>query len=147
MKRLVVFPVVVLFLCMACGGDDCPTCPRPPGASGSPPVISILQCNPSSAGIGEGGGAITMDCSLFFTDQDGDMDTVVFRYLDGCGADPGPFSVDVSGQAGVQHQGTVQIQDLIIQTSCAAGTYTYEFTALDVEQNESNALTLSFVLE
>lgn len=87
-----------------------------------------------------------MDCSLFFRDPDGDLDLVLYTYLDGCGDDPGTLSLDVSVQAGVQEQGTIQLQDLQIQTNCVADTYTYEFMAVDSEDSESNALVLQFVL-
>ena len=90
---------------------------------------------------------ITMDCSLFFRDNDGDLETVVFSYLDGCGDDPGPLHIDVRGQAGVQNEGTIWLENIIIQTNCAAGTYTYSFWALDCEDSESNILTLLFELD
>jgi len=146
MEKLVVVLVVSLLCCMSCGGDDCEVCPRPPRPSGSPPVISTLECNPSSAGVGEDGGAITIDCSLFFRDPDGDLETVVFTYLDGCGEDPGPLEIDVRGQAGLQEQGTIQLANLQVKTNCVADTYTYEFLALDSEDSESNELVLQFVL-
>ena len=146
MKRLLVIFVVSLFCSMSCGSDDCPTCPRPPGASGTPPVISSLQCEPSSAEVGEGGGGITTTCSLFFRDPDGDLETVVFSYLDGCGVDPGPLDIDVRDQAGVDEEGTIELANLQVKTNCVADTYTYQFVAVDSEDSESNELVLQFVL-
>jgi hypothetical protein len=138
--------VIFLFLFVGCGSDDCEVCPRPPRPSGSPPVISNLQCNPASAAVGQGGGAITMDCSLFFRDPDGDLDAVVFSYIDGCGDDPGPLDIDVRGQAGVQEDGDIDLENLQIKTNCVAEPYTYEFVAEDGEGSESNELILQFVL-
>ncbi len=146
MKKLLVVFVVSLLCCMSCGSDDCETCPRPPKPSGSPPVISNLQCNPSSAEVGQGGGAITVDCSLFFRDPDGDLELVLFSYLEGCGEDPGTLAIDVRAQAGVQEEGTIQLANLQIKTNCIADTYTYEFMAVDSEDTESNELILHFVL-
>ena len=146
MKKFLVVLVGSLLCCMSCGDDDCQECPRPPGASGSPPVISSLQCDPGSAEVGEEGGGITMDCSLFFRDPDGDLETVVFSYLDGCGVDPGPLDIDVRSQAGVLEEGTIQLENLLIQTNCAADTYTYDFVAVDSEDSESNELVLQFLL-
>ena len=145
MKKLLVVLVGSLFCCMSCGSDDCQVCPRPPGASGSPPQIANLDCDPDSAPA-EGPGSVTMDCSLFFRDQDGDLETIVFSYIQGCGQDPEPLEYDVSGQAGVQQEGTVLLEDLIVQTTCLAGIYTYGFTAVDSEENESPLETLAFEL-
>ena len=75
MKKLLVVLVGSLLCCMSCGSDDCPTCPRPPGASGSPPQLANLACVPDSAPA-EGTGSITIDCSMTFSDQDGDLDAV-----------------------------------------------------------------------
>ena len=146
MKRLLVALFVSLFFCMSCGDDDCPTCPGPPGASGSPPVISSLECIPSSAEVGEEGGGIRTNCSLFFRDPDGDLKTIVFSYLDGCGDDPGPLEINVEDQAGVRVEGPIQLENLQIKTNCVADTYTYEFVAEDSEESESNELFLYFVL-
>ena len=88
-----------------------------------------------------------MDCSLFFRDPDGDLETVVFSYIDGCGDDPGPLDIDVKGQAGVQEEGDIDLENLQIKTNCAADdTYTYKFVAEDGEGSESNELILQFVL-
>jgi len=88
-----------------------------------------------------------MNCSLFFGDPDGDLETIVFSYLDGCGDDPGPLDIDVRGQAGVQEEGTIQLENLQVKTNCVAdNTYTYEFVAVDSEDSESNELVLRFVL-
>ena len=87
-----------------------------------------------------------MDCSLFFRDPDGDLETIVFSYLDGRGDDPGPLDIDVRGQAGVQEEGDIVLENLQVKTNCVADTYTYEFVALDSEDSESNELVLQFVL-
>lgn len=148
MKRFLVFLVASLLCCMSCGDDDCPTCPRPPGASGSPPQLANLECVPYSAPA-EGTGSITINCSMTFFDQDGDLETIVFTYLQGCGTDPGPRSIDVRSQAGLQQAGTIVLQDLnapIVQTTCSAGFYTYGFTAVDSEGSESPVETLIFEL-
>ena len=87
-----------------------------------------------------------MDCSLFFRDPDGDLETVVFSYIDGCGEDPEPLDIDVRGQAGVQEDGDIDLENLQIKTNCVADTYTYEFVAEDSEGSESNELILQFVL-
>ena len=149
MKKLLVVFVISLFLFVSCGSDDCEVCPRPPGPSGSPPQLANLACDPDSAPA-EGAGSITIDCSMTFSDQDGDLETIVFSYIQGCGQDPGPVNFpDVSGQAGGQQQGTILLEDPnapIIQTTCSAGLYTYGFTAGDSEGNESPVETLEFEL-
>jgi len=142
MKKLLVVFVASVFLCMSCGDDDDASSG---GSSGSSPVISSLECDPVSAAVAEGSGAINMDCSIFFRDQDGDLDRVVLRYPQGCRT-VSQVSIDVSAQTGVQQQGTIQIQDLIIQTSCVAGTYSYRFEAVDRKGKTSNTLTLEFEL-
>jgi|GEM_PF-5763760 len=87
-----------------------------------------------------------MDCTVFFRDPDGDLELVLFSYLDGCGEDPGTLAIDVRAQAGVQEEGTIQLQNLQVKTNCIADTYTYEFMAVDSEDTESNELILQFVL-
>jgi hypothetical protein len=87
-----------------------------------------------------------MDCSLFFRDPDGDLETVVFSHLDGCGNDPGPLYIDVRDQAGLQEEDTIELANLVIQSNCVADTYTYEFVAVDGEDSESNELVLQFLL-
>ena len=142
MKKLLVVFVASVFLCMSCGDDDSGS----GGPSGTAPVISNLQCDPSTAAIGEGGGGITMDCSLFFRDQDKDLHRVVFSYLDGCGSAP-PLDQNVSLAAGGLETGTIEINDLIIYTDCDPGSYTYQFQAIDRNGNKSNKLTLVFDLD
>jgi len=86
---------------------------------------------------------------MTFSDQDGDLETIVFSYVQGCGQDPEPVYFDVSGQAGGQQQGTILLEDPsapIVQTTCSAGIYTYGFTALDSEGSESPVETLEFEL-
>ena len=146
MKKMLLVFVALLLSCVSCGGDDCPTCPRPPSPSGSPPVISDLECTPTSAEMGQGGGAISMSCTLFFRDPDGDLESIVFSYVDGCGQDPGPLDIDVRGQAGVQEQGDINLVNLQVKTNCAADTYTYEFVAVDSEGSESDPLIQPFLL-
>jgi hypothetical protein len=148
MKKLLVVLVGSLLCCVSCGSDDCPTCPRPPGASGSPPQLANLACVPDSAPA-EGTGSITIDCSMTFSDQDGDLETIVFSYVQGCGQNPGPVYFDVRGQAGLQQGGTILLEGLnapIVQTTCSAGIYTYRFTAVDSEGSESPTETLKFEL-
>jgi hypothetical protein len=86
---------------------------------------------------------------MTFSDQDGDLELIVFSYIQGCGQDPGPVYFDVSGQAGGQQQGSILLQDPnapIVQTTCPAGTYTYGFSAVDSEDSESPLETLEFEL-
>ena len=141
-KRLLVVLVGSLLCCMSCGSDDEPI---PGGPSGSPPRIANLECIPPSAPA-EGTGSITIDCSLFFRDQDGDLEAIIFSYIQGCGQNPGDDYFDVSDQSGVQQQGDIELKDLIIATTCSIGTYTYGFTAVDRKKNESPVEILGFEL-
>jgi len=147
-KKLLVVLVVSLFCCMSCGSDD--EEPSPGGPSGSPPVISDLQCPRTTLDSGEGGGAATVeDCLVGFFDEDEDLETILQKGLysdQDCGVDPLPdFPIDVRPQTVGQQQGTI-LFDARIQTNCVAGTYTYEFVAVDSEDSESNELVLQFVL-
>jgi hypothetical protein len=86
---------------------------------------------------------------MTFFDQDGDLETIVFSYIQGCGTDPGPRDIDVTGQAGLQQGGTILLNGLnspIVQTTCSAGIYTYGFWAVDSKGNESPVETLEFEL-
>jgi hypothetical protein len=147
MKKLVVALMVCLFCCLSCGGDDGGSSGGG-GPIGSPPVISSLACNPDSAEVDEGGGAIEIDCTLFFRDPEGDLEEIVYSYLDGCGSDPGPLRIDVRGQlVGGQQQGDIDLENLQVKTNCAPDeTYTYQFVAVDSENSESDPLTLNFLL-
>lgn len=150
MKKLLVVLVVSLFCCMSCGGDDCPTCPGSPRPSGSPPVISDLQCNPSSADIGQSGGVLTIGCSVDFIDPDEDFETILEKVLfsaQDCGKDPlSDISIDVRSQAAGQQQGTINF-GARVQTDCVEGIYRYEISALDSENSEPNTpLGFSFEL-
>jgi len=87
-----------------------------------------------------------MDCSLFFRDPDGDLETIEFSYIQGCGQDPGAVRIDVTGQAGVQDEGTIQLDDLIVQTSCRAEIYTYGFVAVDSQRRKSPVEPFAFEL-
>ena len=148
MKNLLAVLACSLLCCMSCGGDDCETCPRTPGASGSPPQLANLACDPDSAPA-EGTGSITIDCSMTFSDQDGDLEAIVFSYVKGCGRNPGPVYFDVRGQTGLQQGGTILLEGLnapIVQTTCSEGVYTYRFEAVDSEGSESPAETLEFEL-
>ncbi len=153
MKKLLVVLVCSLLCCMSCGSDDCPTCPRPPGASGSPPVISVLNCRPESAARNEGGGSIRLNCTVSFIDPDRDLDEMFFSSQE-CGEGPwGEYPVlsdpalgDVSSQAEGQREGEI-VFGIFVDTDCEdEGPYLYEISALDSEDNESKPLKLFFVL-
>jgi len=87
---------------------------------------------------------------MTFSDQDGDLETIVFSYVQGCGQNPGPVYFDVRDQAGLKQAGTIRLEDFnspIVQTTCSAGIYTYGFTAEDSEGSKSPVETLEFTLE
>ena len=153
MKRLLVALFVSLFFCMSCGDDDCPTCPGPPGASGSPPKIDTLSCDPGSALINDGNGSITLNCTVSFLDPDRDLAEMYFRSKD-CGqgewGEKYPVKSDpdlgsVSDQAEGQLEGVIEF-GITVDTYCAVGDYPYEISARDREENDSNTLTLYFTL-
>jgi hypothetical protein len=90
------------------------------------------------------------DCSVEFIDEDEDLETIIETPLYGaqeCGEDPlSEISIDVRSYTVGQSQGTI-LFDARVQTNCVAGTYTYEFAAVDSRRNDSTPpLVLQFVL-
>ena len=148
MKRFLILLVACLVYCTNCGGDDGGPIPGRP--SGSSPSIFDLQCPETSLNRNQGGGGYTVEgCSLDFIDEDEDMATILQMSLytaQDCGQAPlADIPIDVRSQTVGQKEGTV-VFNARIKTNCVAGTYTYGFVAVDEESNESDTLTLDFVL-
>ena len=143
MNRLLVVLLVSLFCCMSCGSDDEVDPGRPPG---SPPQIADLQCDPSSATIGEGAGATTVMCTVNFEDADMDLETILVRFRQNCGGGSWQeVPKNVIGQAAGLTQGEIDF-DFIAETDCPASNYPYEISAEDGTNRVSNVLTLQFIL-
>jgi hypothetical protein len=129
---------------MSCGGDDEPV---PEGPSGSPPQIADLDCSPSSATVGEGSGAITVECTVNFEDADMDLEIILVRFRRNCG---GGSWQEVPKNVVDQTAGTTQGEidfDFIAETDCPVGNYPYEIRARDATNRVSNLLTLQFILD
>ena len=151
MKKLLVVLLISLLCCVSCGSDDGESFPgRPPGSS---PQIADLECDPSSATQDiEGGGAITVACTVNFQDADMDLETMVVRFRRDCGGGSWQESTeDVISQTAGRTQGSINF-DFIARTNCPAGddpdglNYPYEISAEDSTNRVSNVLTLQFIL-
>ena len=145
MRKLLVVFVVSHLCCMSCGSDDGEPIPgRPPG---SPPQIADLGCNPSSATVGEGSGAVTVACTVNFEDADMDLETILVRFRRACGGGSWQeVPKNVIDQTAGRTQGEIDF-DFIAETDCPAGNYPYEISARDGTNRVSNVLTLQFILD
>jgi hypothetical protein len=142
-KRLLVVLVGSLLCCTSCGSEDDPIFG---GVPGSAPQIADLLCDPSFATVGDGSGAITVECTVNFADADMDLETILVRSRRDCGGGSWqevPKNV-VSQTAGLT-QGEI-LFDFIAETDCPASNYPYEISARDSTNRVSNILTLQFDL-
>jgi len=144
-KKLLVVLVVSLLCCMSCGSDDGePPSGKPPG---SPPQIADLQCDPSSATVGDGNGATAVDCTVDFEDADMDLETIIVRVRRNCGGGSWQeFPTNVVAQAAGRTRGAIDFI-LTAVTDCPAGNYPHEVSARDSTNRVSNVLTLQFILD
>ena len=148
MKKLLVVPVVFacsLLCCVSCGSDDGESFPgREPGSA---PQIADLVCDPSTATVGEGSGAITVECTVNFQDADMDLETILVRFRRDCGGGSWQeVPKNVIDQTAGRTQGEI-IFDFILETECPASNYPYEISARDATNRYSNVLTLQFILD
>ena len=148
MKKLLVVLACSLLCCMSCGSDDGEPIPgRPPGSS---PQIADLGCDPSSATVGDGSGATTVDCTVSFEDSDMDLETILVRFRRDCGGGSWQeIPKNVISQTAGRTQGEIDF-DFIAETECPASPdgsdYPYEISARDSTNRVSNVLTLQFIL-
>ena len=144
MKKPIVVFFVSLLCCMSCGSDDEPI---PGGPSGFPPQIADLGCDPSSATVGQGSGATTVECTVDFEDADMDLETILVRFRRNCGGGSWQeVPKSVIDQTAGRTQGEVDF-NFIAETDCPAGNYPYEISARDSTNRVSNVLTLQFILD
>jgi hypothetical protein len=145
MKKLLVVLVCSLLCCMSCGSDDAvPGSGRPPGSA---PQIADLGCDPSSATVGDGSGATTVDCTVDFEDADMDLETILVRFRKDCGGGSWQeIPKNVISQTAGRTQGEIDF-DFIAETECPASNYPYEISARDSTNRVSNVLTLQFILD
>jgi hypothetical protein len=144
MKKLLVVLVGSLLCCVSCGSEDDPIFG---GVPGSAPQIADLECDPSSATVGDGNGAVTVECTANFADADMDLETMVVRFRRNCGGGAWQEATeDVISQTAGLTQGEVNF-DFIAETDCPPSNYPYEVSARDGTNRVSNILTLQFNLE
>lgn len=144
MKKLLVAVVVSLVCCMSCGGDDGGS---GGGPVGSPPRIAQLDCDPSSATVDEGFGAVMVACGVEFEDPDMDLEWILVRFHQDCGVgQTNEVPKNVVSQTAGRTQGDDLVFDFIAETNCDPGTYDYEILAEDSEDTKSNTLVLPFTL-
>ena len=133
----VLVPGFCLVLCLAagCGGDE---------GEGGPPRISNLFFGPTSTFVGWHNGEVGVSVSMDYADSDGDL-AFVRMSTRPCGEDPVQH-VDVApvGITG-STEGVVWLAPRVT-TACPAGTYLYEFSAVDRKGHQSNTLEASFTL-
>ena len=117
---------------------------RPPGSA---PQIADLGWDPPSATVGEGSGAVTVDCTVNFQDADMDLETILVRFRRDCGGGSWQeVPKNVISQTAGRTQGEIDF-DFIAETDCPANNYPYEIIARDSTARVSNVLTLQFILE
>ena len=145
MKQLLVVFACSLLCCVSCGSDDGEPIPGRP--AGSAPQIADLGWDPPSATVGDGSGAITVNCTVNFADADMDLDTILVRFRQDCGRGSWQeVPKNVIGQTAGRTQGEIDF-DFIAETDCPASNFPYEISARDATNRYSNVLTLQFILD
>ncbi len=143
MKKLLVVLALSLVCCMGCGSEDAVDPGRPPGSA---PQIADLEWNPSSAIVGDGSGAVTVDCTVSFQDADMDLETILVRFRRDCGGGSWQeVPKNVISQTAGRTQGEIDF-DFIAETNCPVNNYPYDISARDSTNRVSNILTLQFII-
>jgi hypothetical protein len=136
--RRVILPILLILSLMGCGGGGGSS-----SASSSAPVISNLQYLPQSTFLNNGDGLITMNASVDFTDQDGDLFSYSLSIFDSTGSLIDNLSGDIAGVSGII---SGAISTSLIINSTVVGDYPFELYLSDSKGNKSNILSGLFTV-
>jgi hypothetical protein len=140
---------LIALICAGCnggsGGDGSEPRPDdivPDEESGSSPSISNLEILPSSAVLNEGGGRISSEIRVDFTDQEGDVDYMRVNVLDESGSvlDIVDFPLALDGGVSGTARGTVELD------TDTPGDFTISVGVVDETDRESNKLDAPFAV-
>ncbi len=141
-NRFNILSVVLLAFAVSlfgCGGGGGSSTPPP---DNDVPSISNLSFSPTSAHVGDGGGAVTVTGSYNFIDPDGDISTINIHWVDTLG-----HSGTISGAAnlGGATVGT-GVWAVVGASTAVATTYSFDFYVIDSIGNISNHLTGTWIV-
>ena len=136
MKKItLLISIIVISVLTACGGGG-------GGGGGSSsataPGISNLQYSPNTATVGQGGGAVTVNGTVDFIDNEGDVSTLIINSSDGTST-----TVQISGVDGIT-AGTIAVV-AVVDTSIA-GNFPFTVYIRDKTGLKSNELTGTFTV-
>ncbi len=136
--KLGLFLLAGLMGLVGCGSDEELLLP------GTPPVISDLNIDPTSAVQGEGEGSVTVRSTYSFTDPDGDLLANRVCWEPCGGGEMACDTVPVRGAAGIISSTVTTLMPM--STTCTPGDYGTDLTAINARGNESNTLEATFTI-
>ncbi len=105
----------------------------------SEPVISNLSYWPKSAMLNQGGGFVTVNGTLEFSDQDGDVSELTITTRDAATCTQlSNLTAPITGPQGIA-SGVVSIS--VVSDTTIAGDYLFDIMLKDAAGNVSNTLT------
>ena len=139
MRLFTLLPIALLLFGCGLDGDG-------NGDGGTAPAISNLYYSPTSAHVGDGGGAVTVNGILDFIDPDGDLDFIRVRSRP-CGTgDWETINTPISAVSGLT-SGSVAFVSVVDTLSCPAGlNNTTQVSTFDEAGHQSNILNAPFEL-
>jgi hypothetical protein len=135
---LICIITIITIGCSSSSGGDSLSNASGGDSLGNAPGISNFSYSPSSAVLNQGGGAITVDATFEFVDQDGDITTLISQKNNET-----ETSIEINTNS--HTNGSMEIIAAIITTE--KGTQTYKIHVKDAKGNKSNILTGTFLVE